>query len=296
MKVQIISAPSILGLQSDGVDRLAEAFLQDGLKQRVKSDYPVVHVPVLNHQRSPVRDITTQCLNAKAIKDFSIGLGVALLKVIEEDRFPLVLGGDCSILLGIMPALKVKMACGLIFIDAHADFYQPPKSLTGEVADMDLAIVTGRGPELLTNINNLKPYVLDKNVIHIGQRDQEETEKYGSEDIRKTSIACYGLNEIRQYGIRQTARKIHDHITTLEVDQLWLHFDTDVLSDEINPAVDYRLPGGLEFEEVIFLIGGLLATGKVTGVSVTIYNPSLDVEGQIGKRIVGCLAKAIAGQ
>ncbi len=296
MKVQIVSAPSTLGLQSDGVDRLAETFLQAGLKQLVKSDYPVVHVPVLNHQRSPVRDIATQCLNAKAIKDFSFSLGVALLKVIEEGRFPLVLGGDCSILLGITPALKAKMACGLIFIDAHADFYQPQKSLTGEVADMDLAIVTGRGPELLTNINNLKPYVLDKNVIHIGQRDQEETEKYGSEDIRKTSIACYGLNEIRQYGIQQTARKIHDHITTLEVDKLWLHFDTDVLSDEINPAVDYRLPGGLEFEEVIFLIDGLLATGKVTGISVTIYNPNLDVEGQIGKRIVGCLAKAIAGQ
>lgn len=61
-------------------------------------------------------------------------------------------------------------ACpGLIFLDANADFYEPEKSITGEVADMDLAIVTGRGPELLTNINDQRPYLRDENVIHIGQ-------------------------------------------------------------------------------------------------------------------------------
>lgn len=295
MSIQVISAPSILGLQSDGVDRLAGTFLQAGLKQRIRSDYPVVHIPDLNHQRSQVRDTATQCLNAEAIKDFSVGLDRALLKIIEERHFLLVLGGDCSILLGIMPALKAKMACGLIFIDAHADFYQPGKSSAGEVADMDLAIVTGRGPELLTNINNLRPYVPDKNVIHIGQRDQEEAERYGSEDIRKTGIACYGLDKIRRCGIEQIAGKVHEHIATLKVEKFWLHFDTDVLSDDINPAVDYRLPGGLEFEEAAFLISGLLATGKITGISVTIYNPNLDVDGRIGKGIVDCLVKAIAG-
>jgi arginase len=61
------------------------------------------------------------------------------------------------------------------FLDAHADFYQSEKSISGEVADMDLAIVTGQGPEILKNINNLHPYVKDENVIHIEQRDWEET-------------------------------------------------------------------------------------------------------------------------
>jgi len=34
---------------------------------------------------------------------------------------------------------------------------------------MDLAISTGRGPDILTNIDGLKPYVQDEHVIHIGQ-------------------------------------------------------------------------------------------------------------------------------
>ncbi|CAN5501775.1 hypothetical protein BH23BAC1_BH23BAC1_25200 [soil metagenome] len=64
------------------------------------------------------------------------------------------MGGDCSIHIGIMSALKEKGNYGLIFLDTHADFYAPEQSITGEVADMDLAIVTGRGPEILNNINN----------------------------------------------------------------------------------------------------------------------------------------------
>jgi hypothetical protein len=54
---------------------------------------------------------------------------------------------------------------GLFFINGHADFYQPEVSLTGEVADMDLAIVSGRGPDVLTNIEGLKPLVRDQDVV-----------------------------------------------------------------------------------------------------------------------------------
>ena len=128
-----------------------------------------------------------------------------------------MLGGDCSILIGIMSALKAIGDYGLIFMDAHADFYQPEKSITGEVADMDLAIVTGRGPEVLTNINNLQPYVEDKNVIHIGQRDWEETKKYGSQDIRDTSIKCHSLGEIEKNGMDATTMEVLKWISTSKI-------------------------------------------------------------------------------
>jgi len=95
------------------------------------------------------------------IRDYSIDVGKAIV-TINTDRFALVLGGDCSILIGIMQVLKVIGRYGLIFLEAQADFYEPEKSVTGEVADMELAILTGRGSELLTNINNRRPYVEDE--------------------------------------------------------------------------------------------------------------------------------------
>jgi len=159
---------------------------------------------------------------------------------------------------------------------------------------MDLAIITGRGPELLTNMKNVQPYVKDENVIHIGQRDWEETKKYGSQDIRETTIKCFNLAEIEKKGVNVTITKVLHHIDHLEVEGFWIHFDTDVLSDKINPAVDYRLPGGLLFEQVEPLIKSLLLTGRMSGISVTIFNPSLDKNGSISKSISESLGRAFA--
>lgn len=57
----------------------------------------------------------------------------------------MVLGGDCSILLACMLALKERGVYGLAHVDAHADFYQPEAEPAGEAASMDLALVVGRG-------------------------------------------------------------------------------------------------------------------------------------------------------
>ena len=222
------------------------------------------------------------------IHEFSL----SLKKVITDTHhFALVLGGDCSILLGIMPALKSKGNYGLIFIDAHADFYEPEKSTTGEVADMDLAIVTGRGPEILTNIDGLKPYVRDEHVIHLAQRDWEETKKFDSQDIRDTNITCFSMDEIEKKGVKNTTAEILDHIAARKTDGYWIHFDTDVLNDDINPAVDYRIPGGLQFEEAEHFVSNFLQKVNIIGMSVTIYNASLDKTGSIAAKITASLGR-----
>jgi arginase len=293
--IEIISAPSILGLRPNGVAYLGESLLNAGLAEKLKHRQPVTHVPTLNHLYNKKRDDETNCMNPEAIRDFSLTLSEVIFETIKKNRFAFVLGGDCSILLGIMTALKLKGKYGLIFIDAHADFYEPEKSETGEVADMDLAIVTGRGPDILTNINNLRPYVDDENVVHLGQRDWEETKKFGSQDIRDTGIKCISLADIKKAGIKKVAAQVLQHIDQIEVDGFWIHFDTDVLADEINPAVDYRIPGGLVFEETEYLLQNLLSTGRVTGVSITIFNPALDVDGSVSKSIADSLDRSFKG-
>ena len=290
--IEIISAPSILGLKHTGVEYLSESLLASGIAENLRSIHPVIHVPTLNTLYNDKRDQETNCLNAIPIKDFSLTLGKVVSATIDKNRFAFVLGGDCSILIGIMSALKAKGTYGLIFLDAHADFYEPEKSVTGEVADMDLAIITGRGPGILTNINNLQPYVKDENVIHIGQRDWEETKKYESQDIKETTIKCISLADIERKGMNAIVAEVLQHINRTEVNSFWVHFDTDVLSDKINPAVDYRIPGGLLFEQVENLMRNLLLTERIAGISVTIYNPMLDNGGHISKSIAESLGRA----
>jgi arginase len=291
--IQIISAPSVLGLTPGGVEQLADSLLQNGLAAGLATPHKVIDVPTLNHLYNVHRDEETDCLNPGLVHDFSISLSNTVTDVVSKNRFVFVLGGDCSVLIGIMSGLKTIGTYGLVFIDAHADFYEPEKSTTGQTADMDLALVTGRGPRILTNINNLHPYVQDENVVHIGQRDWEETQKYGSQDIKETAITCFDLKLIRQQGIDAATNKILKHIHSISVEGLWIHFDTDVLDDAINPAVDYRLPGGLSFHEAEYVLKQLLDTGKIAGISVTIYNPALDKDGSIGKNITTMLLNAL---
>lgn len=296
LAIQIISAPSILGLKPTGVERMPAVLLKTGLAKMIDTPLRVIKVPTLNRKYSTEKHPGTNCINVLPIKNFSLKLGNIVSATVDKNNFPLVVGGDCSILIGIMQSLKARGNYGLFFLDGHADFYQPENSLTGEVADMSLAIVCGRGPELLTNINNLKPYVKDEYVIHLGQRDAALISENKSADIRSTAITCIDVDTIKQNGIEAITKNISSIVNQWDIEGCWIHFDTDVLLDAINPAVDYRIPGGLFFQEVEQLLTELLAIPKITGISVTGYNPKLDVDGTIGLQIVQTLKRVFKNQ
>ena len=292
MDIQIICAPSILGLKPSGVELLPEALLAAALMEKLKVIRSPIWLPTFNDTYNTERDPVTNCLNSSSIVEFSTSLAACIANTVANDQFALTLGGDCSILLGIMSGLKGLGNYGLVFMDAHADFYAPQQSPTGEVADMDLSIVTGRGPELLRDINRRAPYVLDNHTIHVGQRDRVEAKKYGSDDIRQTGITCIDLAAIRKRGLRVVTKDILNSIDRMSVDGIWIHFDTDVLSDDINPAVDYRIAGGLSFKEVEIIQAALLQTGRVVGMSISIFNPRLDTDGEIAVGIVNSLGNS----
>ena len=73
----------------------------------------------------PRRDTATKLLNPQAIADYSRALADAVARVRGRGKFPVVLGGDCSILLGCMLAMRRDRRAGLLFLDGHADFYNP---------------------------------------------------------------------------------------------------------------------------------------------------------------------------
>jgi len=288
----IIDAPSILGLRPTGVELLPDALKAAGLIEKLRADYAGRVSSPLSYNSD--RDKVTLLLNPNSIKKFSIQLADMVSSVIRSRRYPIVLGGDCSILIGNLLALRRLGRYGLFFIDGHADFYQPEASLTGEVADMNLAIVSGRGPGILTNIDNLKPLVRDEDIILFGYRDREQAASFGSQDIRYTSINSFDLAYVKQRGIRTTVSEAIKNILNDELCGFWIHLDADVLDDAIMPAVDYRLNGGLSFYELSELLKIIVATGRSIGMDITIFNPNLDLDGFIARRFVSAVVKGIS--
>ncbi|HEX5891597.1 MAG TPA: arginase family protein [Nitrososphaeraceae archaeon] len=286
----IIDAPSILGLRPTGVEYLPEALKAAGLMERLNADYAGRVSPLPYNSE---RDKVTLLLNPDSIKRFSVQLADRVSSVIRSRRYPIVLGGDCSILIGNLLALRRLGRYGLFFIDGHADFYQPEASLTGEVADMDLAIVSGRGPDVLTNIDGLKPLVCDQDIILFGYRDREQAASFGSQDVRNTNIYSFDLTYVKELGITTAASEAVKNLWNDELCGFWIHIDADVLDDSIMPAVDYRLNGGLSFYELSELLKIIVASGRSVGMDITIFNPNLDPDGLIAHRFVSSLLKGI---
>ncbi|WP_433304133.1 arginase family protein [Actinoplanes sp. CA-030573] len=84
---------------------------------------------------------------------------------------PLVVGGDCSLLLGGFTHLRRAFGTvGLWMADGHPDCLDPHASETGETADLDLALLTGSGPAALTGLAGAAPMVDPRHVALTGDR------------------------------------------------------------------------------------------------------------------------------
>jgi arginase len=286
----IIEAPSVLGLFPGGVERLPGALLGAGLADALGARRAGVVTPP---PYDPMRDSNTGLLNPTGVRDYAHRLADATGEVLDGGEVPLVLGGDCSILLGNLLALSRRGRYGLLFIDGHADFYQPEAEPNGEAASMDLALATGRGPGVVADLEGQGPLVLDEDVVVFGRRDAEEAERAGSQRIEDTAIAVVDLPMVRDRGAQGAAHDAVERLRRSELAGFWIHLDCDVLDDAVMPAVDYRLPGGLSWNELETVIRVAIESGDALGLEVTIFNPALDTDGAIARALVARLVSAL---
>lgn len=287
----IIEAPSVLGLFPEGVETLSDALLNAGLATMLEAGNAGRVVPPAY---DPRRDPETLLLNPHAIARFSIELADTVGSALDGGAFPIVLGGDCSILLGNLLALRRVGRYGLLFLDGHADFYQPEAEPAGEAASMDLALATGRGPVVVTDLEGRAPLVRDEDVVAIGRRDADETEKHGSQRIEDSGIDVIDFTAVRAMGAGAAAARAAARLSQPHLAGFWIHLDADVLDDAIMPAVDYRMPGGLSFDELTTILRAAMATGRATGMNITILNPKLDRDGSITRHFVQAVGRGLS--
>jgi arginase len=289
--IVIIEAPSNLGLTPLGVQRLAETLLENGLGKRLGVKQQLrVGPPLFTGARDP----ETTVLHAGELVTYAARLAHTVGEVIDRGAFPLILGGDCSILLGPALALRRRGRFGLLHIDGHADFFQPEAEPNGEAASMDLALVTGFGPRKLTDLEERAPLVRPEDAVTFGYRDHDDQRTSGSQPVAPELLAL-DLPRVRELGFGPAAEQTIAHLTREELEGFFIHFDADVLDDAIMPAVEYRISDGLSKSEAVALLRQALGTGRAVGLEVTIYNPALDPGGEAGRLLTELLVEALAG-
>jgi arginase len=280
----------VLGLRPTGVEQLPRALIELGLAERLNARVACRVEPA---DYDPERDPHTRMLNPRAIRDYAIELAVAVEAVLNEGEFPVVLGGDCSILLGNLLALRRRARYGLLFVDGHADFYQPEANVNGEAASSELAFATGRGPDILAAPAGYRPLVRDEDVVAFGHRDADEAAHYRSQPL-PSSLRSIDLETVRRVGVEAASRQAIAHLERDELTGFWIHLDADVLDDAIMPAVDSRQPDGLSYAELIEVLRPLLGSPLAAGMQVTIFDPELDKDGKIAAEFTDALIEAFS--
>jgi arginase len=294
--IAVVDAPSNLGLrppnvrEEPGVRKLAAALRSRGIVSRLGAldGDPLVPPPY-----SPDVDPETTVINGEAVREFSVDLAGKVGSVLRDGYFPLILGGDCSILVGNMLALRPLGRFGLVFMDGHLDFRHPGNSeVVGAAAGAELALVCGRGPERLTNIDGSKPLVRDEDIFALGGREDDPETR----DVADTGIEAWDLPAVREIGPGEAAVRAVETLKANGVDGFWIHLDADVLDDAVMPAVDSRQPDGLSYAELIELLRVLLRSDLAVGMQVTIFDPELDPTGKIAEEFTSALAAAFMGE
>lgn len=276
----IIEAPSSLGLHHHGVERLPEALLNNGLAERIGARHAGSVVAPRGDNRI---DAETRTLNGQLIAEWSPKLADRVGALLDAGQLPIVLGGDCTILLGVLLALRRRGRYGLLFIDGHADFFDAFDNPDGEGASIELALSTGYGPDRLTDLEGLRPLVRSEDVVAFGFRDHADQRQYRSPPP-DADILVLDLPAIREIGLEAAMAQALGRLDRPELDGFVVHFDADVLPDELMPAVDAPvLGGGLHPGEVVQVLRQAFASGKAVGLEVTIYNPDRDPTGTAGR-------------
>jgi arginase len=243
--------------------------------------------------RDPIRDPETGVIAFAALRTSSQALREAVAARMARGQRTLVLGGDCSLLLGAVAGARDAVGrVGLWFVDGHADFLDGESSPTGEAADMELAMLAGQGPPGLVGLTGEAPVVDPADVVILGHRPASRdpdvalelgrvpaaTDRMAAEEVMSTGPAEVGRRWERELASRGPA---------------WLHLDLDALDEAALPAVTYPQAGGLDWDAFVALARPLLASEALVGASVADFNPDLDEDGRHARRVVTALASAL---
>ncbi|MCZ7418760.1 arginase family protein [Verrucosispora sp. WMMA2121] len=296
-RIAVLDAPSNLGLRPPtptsvpGCGKAPGALRDQGLLPRLRARDAGCLTPP-RYDAGDWRPGDGVC-HAREIADYSAALADRIGAIIDRGEFPVVLGGDCSILLGSALAMHrlgeaVGGRIGLVFVDGHSDFRHPGNaSYVGAAAGEDLALVTGRGQADLAGIEGRRPYFRDVDVVVLGIRAQDEYRL----DLQAAGIITRPVPALRAEGAARTAQWAHEQLA--DCAGYWVHVDVDVLDPAVMPAVDAPDPGGIAFAELEILLAGLVDTPHCLGVELTVFDPDYDPDGGYAAEIVNTVVSGL---
>lgn len=279
-KIRIIGVPMDLGASRRGVDMgpsaLRVAGLQPKLKQLGRQVEDVGNIPVPQPEEQPYGEKKARFLGE--IAETCKGLAEAVKKTLDEDLFPLVLGGDHSIAAGTVAGVAAHYQngakrIGLIWLDAHGDMNTPETSPSGNVHGMPLAAIMGSGPVELTGLAGIAPMVEPRSVSLVGIRELDAKER---RFVKESGVHVFTMRDIDERGMREVMaealRFAGDDTAGIAVS-----LDMDFVDPADAPGVGTPVRGGVTYREAHLALEMVADTRSMVSFELVEVNPVIDL-------------------
>jgi arginase len=291
----LIGVASSAGTHHAGQDRAPAALRAAGFVERLRAAGVTVddrgdlvhEVFVADDMASTARSLATVVRVARTVAD-------AVAETLADGALPLVVGGDCTITLGVVAgAQRHDPTAGLLYLDGDADLSTPATTRSGVLDAMGIAHLLGLADTELARLDGPTPMLTDERLALIGY-DEGDPETFAAETLRgRTGLVRFADHQVRRDPAgcaRAALAAVQAHTSSLVV-----HFDVDAVDSRDLPLANFPHYGtGIPLAAAGEVLAILCAAPTLAAVVLTEVNPSYDPSGHQLGRYIDTVAAAIA--
>jgi arginase len=290
-RVSILGVPSTAGSHNPGQEKapaawraagLADGLRAAGLDVEDRGDLPAAPFRAVEAVDG-LRDVERVVAVAQ-------GVAAEVAAIRADGRLPLVLGGDCTITLGVL-AGSGSGETGLVYFDGDADLHTPEHSDSAVADTMGMTHMLGGGSPRLAGLGSRCPLLRPGQVVLFGFDPAELDARQWTELVSRHLYAA-PAPAVRADPAGQ-ARAARAYLER-RVEAYLVHLDVDVLHTGLFPLANFPHFAGLTLDEVSVGLNEFTGGGKFGGLVITEVNPDHDPDGELLRTLVGVVTGALA--
>jgi arginase len=293
-KIGIIGVPSSAGARQTGQERAPQSFRRAGFIEHLHSaglevsDFgDLLEVPFQPDLQHP------KAQNLQLVVEVAKRVANQVEGALHEKTIPLVLGGDCTITLGVLAGLISHAPnLGLMYFDGDLDLNTPDTTPSGIFDGMVIAHMTGKGVDALARLGPRYPLMAEEDILLFGYNTESGAiDAVEVEVLKQCHMIKYPASQIRGRA-KESAKEALSQLEN-KADSILVHFDVDVIDFDDFPVADVPHSKGLGFNEAMSALDIFAASRKFAALVITEFNTHRDADGMLARRLVEAVAKAL---
>ena len=274
-KIDIIAACSDLGVHIDG-SNLAPDVLINNITNLNKNKINNIKKIFKNNNYKKELEKNNIKKNLKAINEFNFKLYNTISETVNNNIFPLTLGGDHSIAIAsTLASIKKYENLGIIWFDAHGDFNTFETTTSGNIHGLPFAALTNFEKKDLTNFHSGN-YFNPKNAVLLGASDIDKP--YELNNLLDAGVTIFTAEDIKQHGVEQIYKKAFE-IASNGTNGIHISYDLDVIDPSIVPGVSIPTQNGINLESAYSFVDYIIKNKeKVKSLDLVEFNPLTDID------------------